>query len=138
MSLYGATFAHKLIERGDYEEAVAEAGKHIRREPDSPEPYHDRARALAFLGRYDESLADYQKALDLDREEGILHDGEIDDGIFSTVLAYSRTRASAEEQVATLSRYQELLPKGTHLPEAEEWAQRFRGLLKTTWTKPRD
>ncbi len=138
MSLYGATFASKLMERGDYEEAVAEATKHVRREPESPEPYHDRARAFSLLARYDESLADYKKAVELDGQEGILHEGELDDGLFSTVLAYSKLKTSPEEQVAILARYKELAPQGAHAAEAEEWAQRFRGLLKTTWTKPRD
>lgn len=138
MSLYGISFAQKLIDRGDYEEAVVEAGRHLEREPDSPEPYHDRARARALLGRHEEALADYARAIELDREAQILHDGELDDGLFSLVLAYSRSRATLAEQLAALQRYRELLPAGAHGREAEEWALRLQGKLKTSFVKPRD
>ena len=50
---YGVTFAQKLIQQGNYEEAILAANKHLVQDPASPEPYHDRARALAGLGRAD-------------------------------------------------------------------------------------
>jgi tetratricopeptide (TPR) repeat protein len=138
MSQYGVTFAQKLIQHGDCEQAVVEAEKHMRLEPDSPEPYHDRARALASLGRYEEAVADYARAIELDRIEQILHDGEVDDGLFSTILAWCQALPGEAERLAVLGRYQALLPGGSHRDEAAEWALRFQGKLKTTFVKPRE
>lgn len=140
---YGVTFAQKHLQRGDYEKAVAAAEQHAQQDPESPEPFHDRARALALLGRHEEAVADYARAIERDRAEQLLQDWEVDDGLFSTVLAWAQGAAgaapgAAEEQLRILSRYRELLPAGNHLQEAEEWSLRFRGLLKTTFVKPRD
>lgn len=138
MSLYGVTFAQKLLSRGQYEEAIKEATAHARREPESPEPYHDRARAYGLLNRYQEAYEDYQTAIELDRVEQILPDHEIDDGVFSLLIAWAQSLPSKEEQIATVRRYPTLLPQGSHLAEAHEWEQRFAGLLKSTWAKPQD
>jgi tetratricopeptide (TPR) repeat protein len=135
---YGVTFAQKLIQHGDYLAAVAAAEEHARKDPQSPEPYHDRARALSFLGRYAESVTDYARAIELDQQEQLLPDWEVDDGLFSTVLAWAQAGAAVAEQQEILHRYAALLPSGRHLREAEEWSLRFRGLLKTTFIKPRD
>ncbi|MCS6912095.1 MAG: tetratricopeptide repeat protein [Myxococcales bacterium] len=138
MSQYGMTFAQKLIQHGEFAAAVEEASRHAAREPDSPEPFHDRARALSALGRYEEAVADYARAIELDRVEQILHDGEVDDGLFSTIIAWCQSLSSQEEKLAVLSRYEQLLPGGAHRQDAAEWALRFRGQLPTTWSKPRD
>lgn len=135
---YGVTFAQRLIQRGEYEEAVAAADKHAAQDPESPEPAHDRARALSLLGRFAESVAAYELALQLDRSEQMLPDWEVDDGLFSTVVAWGQSLGSESERLAALERYQALLPQGRHLQEASDWALRFRGLLPTTFVKPRD
>jgi tetratricopeptide (TPR) repeat protein len=135
---YGVTFAQKLLQRGDYEQAVVAAEQHAARDPQDPEPHHDRARALAALGRYEEAVQDYGRAIELDREAAVLPDWEVDDGLFSTVIAWGQALAGADEKLRALGRYKELLPQGSHLAEAEEWALRFRGLLPTTFIKPRD
>lgn len=135
---YGVTFAQKHLQRGDYKEAVEAATQHAAQDTTSPEPYHDRARAHALLENYEQSIADYQKALELDREEQILQDWEVDDGLFSTVLSWAQAQREEAKQLAVLAHYAKLLPKGRHVREAEEWSQRFRGLLKTTFVKPRD
>lgn len=135
---YGVTFAQKLLQHGDYREAIAAATKHAAQDTTSPEPYHDRARAHALLEEYEQAVADYAQALELDKEEQILQDWEIDDGLFSTVLSWAQARKEVDEQLAVLRRYAELMPGGRHLREAEEWSLRFRGLLKTTFVKPRD
>jgi tetratricopeptide (TPR) repeat protein len=140
MSQYGVTHAQKLLQRGDFEPAIEEATRHAAREPESPEPYHDRARALSALGRHEEAVADYARAIALDRDERILPDGEADDGLFSTLIAWCQSLPEREQdaRLAILRRYEEILPDGLHRAEAAEWAQRFRGLLQTTWSKPRD
>ena len=63
---YGVTFAQKLIQQGNYEEAILAANKHLVQDPASPEPYHDRARALAGLGRFEEAVADYAQPGEVD------------------------------------------------------------------------
>jgi tetratricopeptide (TPR) repeat protein len=135
---YGVTFAQRLIQRGEYEEAVAAADKHAAQDPESPEPAHDRARALSLLGRFAESVAAYELALQLDRSEQMLPDWEVDDGLFSTVVAWGQSLGGESERLAALERYKALLPQGRHLQEASDWALRFRGLLPTTFVKPRD
>lgn len=137
MSQYGVTFAQKLLDHGDYDKAIVEAEAHMTREPDSPEPYHDRARARALLGQQEGALADYRRALELDQAAQILPEHELDDGLFSLLLGWSQKLSGAEQQVAVLARYREILPGGAHLQEVDEWSRRFRGLIKTSWTKPR-
>jgi tetratricopeptide (TPR) repeat protein len=135
---YGVTFAQKMLQHGDYKEAVAAATKHAAQDETNPEPYHDRARAHALLENYAESVEDYARALELDREEQILQDWEVDDGLFSTLLAWAQTQSAEDKKLTILARYASLLPAGRHIREAEEWSLRFRGLLKTTFVKPRD
>lgn len=135
---YGVTFAQKHIQRGEYEQALTAADKHAAQEPESPEPHHDRARALAFLGRYRESVEAYRAAIAADQVEQILQDWEVDDGLLSTVIAWAQATSGQDEQLRILSLYRELLPRGRHGQEADEWSQRFRGLLKTQFVKPRD
>lgn len=135
---YGVTFAQKLLLRGDYEQAAQAAEQHASRDPHDPEPHHDRARALAALSRNEEAVAEYARAIELDREAAVLPDWEVDDGLFSTVVAWGQELGGVDEKLRALGRYKELLPAGSHLAEAEEWALRFRGLLPTTFIKPRD
>lgn len=135
---YGVTFAQKHIQRGEYEQALEAADRHAAQDPDSPEPHHDRARALSLLGRYRESVDAYRTAIAADQVEQILQDWEVDDGLFSTVIAWAQATQGQDEQLRILSLYRQLLPAGRHGSEADEWSQRFRGLLKTTFVKPRD
>lgn len=135
---YGVTFAQKHLQHGEYQQAIAAAEKHAQQDPENPEPFHDRARAYALLGRHAEAVADYERAIELDKTEQVLQDWEIDDGLFSTLIAWAQSVTDQPEQLRILKRYAELIPGGRHLREAEEWALRFRGLLKTTFVKPRD
>lgn len=135
---YGVTFAQKHLQHGEYQQAIAAADKHAQQEPENPEPFHDRARAHALLNQHAEAVADYQRALELDKTEQVLQDWEVDDGLFSTLIAWAQAETDEAQQLRILKRYAELIPGGRHLREAEEWALRFRGLLKTTFVKPRD
>lgn len=136
---YGVTFAQKLIQQGNYEEAILAANKHLVQDPASPEPYHDRARALAGLGRFEEAVADYAQAIQRDETEHVLQDWEVDDGLFSLLVAWAQSlgeggKASAA-QVAIMERYAQLLPSGQHRADAADWILRFKGLLKSTFVK---
>ena len=135
---YGVTFAQRLIQRGEYEQAITAAIKHETQDAQNPEPHHDKARALSLLGRHEESVAAYARALELDVAEQMLPDWEVDDGLFSTVVAWGQALPGEADRLKALGRYQALLPAGRHIKEAEEWALRFRGLLPTTFVKPRD
>lgn len=136
---YGVTFAQKLIQQGNYEEAILAANKHLVQDPASPEPYHDRARALASLCRFEEAVADYAQAIQRDETEHVLQDWEVDDGLFSLLVAWAQSlgepgKASAA-QVAIMERYAQLLPSGQHRADAADWILRFKGLLKSTFVK---
>lgn len=137
---YGVTFAQKLIQRGEYEEAILAADKHALQDPENPEPYHDRARALAELGRFEASAADYERAIKLDQTEHVLQDWEVDDGLFSMLIAWAQSLGSSVQvqaaQVAVMERYLKLLPSGQHKTDAADWISRFKGLLKSTFVKP--
>lgn len=137
---YGVTFAQKLIQRGEYEQAIVAADKHAAQDPENPEPYHDRARARAELGRYEEAFADYRRAIQLDQTEHVLQDWEVDDGLFSMLIAWAQSLGSSVQaqsaQVQVMERYLQLLPNGQHKTETGEWILRFRGLLKSTFVKP--
>src|SRR5262249_1016379 len=135
---YGVTFAQRLIQRGDYEEAVAAADKHAAQDQESPEPHHDKARALSLLGRHEQAVAAYARALELEQAEQMLPDWEVDDGLFSTVVAWGQALTSEPDKLRALDHYGRLLPTGRHAADAKEWALRFRGLLPTTFVKPRD
>ena len=54
------------------------------------------------------------------------------------MIAWAQATSGQDEQLRILSLYRELLPRGRHGQEADEWSQRFRGLLKTQFVKPRD
>ena len=147
---YGVTFAQKLIQQGNYEEAILAANKHLVQDPASPEPYHDRARALAGLGRFEEAVADYAQAIQArqsgadaegqrDETEHVLQDWEVDDGLFSLLVAWAQSLGEAGKasaaQVAIMERYAQLLPSGQHRADAADWILRFKGLLKSTFVK---
>ena len=79
---YGISFAQKLLDAGKWDEAIAEATKASEREPDEPEPFFERATAYANLDRYVEAAADFERALELDREAGVLQSDFVDDAYF--------------------------------------------------------
>ena len=52
------------------------------------------AATTALIDRLADAVAAYERAITLDREEQILQDWEVDDGLFSTVIASSGAAAS--------------------------------------------
>lgn len=55
----------KAIDRGDYQHAIAHFDNAIRLCPDYPEAYNQRALAYYLLERYEQSIADCRKAVEL-------------------------------------------------------------------------
>jgi tetratricopeptide (TPR) repeat protein len=133
---YGISFAQKLLDAGKWDEAIAEATKASEREPDEPEPFFERATAYANLDRYVEAAADFERALELDREAGVLQSDFADDAYFSALLGAARAEP-VEAGVARLIRYAQVLPKGRHLSDAADWQKRLRGELQSQFVKER-
>ena len=136
---YGASRAAKLIDEGDYEAAVVAAGAEAARDPDDPEPLVLRATALGYLERHGEALADYGRALELDRAAQLLDEPLVDDACFSTILALARAEAqgSVDAGLRRLEEYRRLFPGGSHLGELPSWARVLRGDLPRELTKER-
>jgi tetratricopeptide (TPR) repeat protein len=137
VSVYGRSFASKLIQDGKLEEAVAAAGQAIAAEADNPEHFVDRATALSSLGRDREAAPDFRRALELDQAAQILETDLIDDAYFSSLLAAARAESSADAGCQLLAGYLETLPDGRHVNDVRDWSARLRGELRTEWTKER-
>src|SRR5438067_9666691 len=116
--IYGISFAAKLLESGRYEEAIAEATKAIAKEDDNPEHFFERASACAMVERFVEAVADYERALELDREERILDEDVVDDAYFSALLGAARGEP-LDAGLARLACYARAFPKGRHLRDAD-------------------
>ena len=69
---YGMTQTAKFIQEGRYDDAVAEATKLYARDEENPEPLVERAEAYSLLGRYLDAVADLERAIELDKEAGVL------------------------------------------------------------------
>ncbi len=136
---YGSTRAATLLRLGKFEEAIAAATEDFAREDDNPEHLFERARAAVALERFDDALADLDKALALDEEAAVLDRDEVDDAYFSALLAAARKTAARapEEGVAQLQRYGKVWPAGSHGRDVVEWTRRLRGEVRTAWTKER-
>jgi tetratricopeptide (TPR) repeat protein len=134
---YGRSFANKLIQDGKYDEAIESASKAITLEDDNPEHYADRAAAFVLLGRDAEAVTDFVRALELDEAAQVLETDLIDDAYFSALLAVARTQDVAAG-CRTLAGYAAVLPKGRHLADADSWARRLRGELKSEFVKVRE
>ena len=128
---YGMTFAAKLIQQGNYAEAVEEATRAVMRDEEDPAPLVDRASAHAWLEQYAEAVKDLEKALELDKEAGVLEIDTVDDAYFSALLGAARAeaRTSVETATSTLARYRSVLPSGRHLDDADAWPERLRSML---------
>jgi tetratricopeptide (TPR) repeat protein len=135
VSVYGRSFASKLIQDGKYEDAITEATKAIALEDDNPEHYADRATACVQLGRDLEAVSDFKKALELDEVTQILETDLIDDDMFSALLAAARAEKDTDKGCALLASYRDTLPKGRHVADVDTWTQRLRGTLQTSWSK---
>lgn len=66
------------LQKGRYEQAVADFTKALELMPGTAEAYSGRARALEKLKRYDQALADYTKLIDLDLRSPSAHVGRGD------------------------------------------------------------
>ena len=136
---YGQSFALKHLSDGRYDEALAEADKQIAADPKDPEPVLDRAQILMALERFEDTVAEVERALELDRAAEVLDDSVVDDTLFSTLVAWGRTVADSDPKraAALFDIYKKLVPQGVHKGEAAEWARRFQG-ERRMWVKEQE
>ena len=136
---YGMSRAAVLNEAGDFEAAVQAATEELARERGNSEHWWDRATALASLERYDEAVADFEQAKQLDAKTSVLDDDMLDDAYFSALLGAARATAAGDVAAgcAKLDRYATLFPSGRHVDDARDWQKRLRGELKSHFVKER-
>ena len=129
-----------LNDAGEFEAAVQAATEEIAREPLNSEHLWDRGSALASLERYDEAVADFERAKDVDTKSAMLDDDMLDDAYFSALLGAARAAAAGDVAAgcAKLERYVGTYPSGRHVKDAEDWQKRLRGELKSHFVKQRD
>lgn len=132
---YGISFAAKAIAAGNFPEAIVQATSAIERDETDPEAFFERATAYAWMDRYLEAVFDFEHAIDLDTEAGILETDAVDDAFFSALLGAAQKESSIVDGVKHLDRYPAVLPKGRHLQDAIDWTRRLRGELKSTFIK---
>jgi tetratricopeptide (TPR) repeat protein len=136
---YGMSRAAVLNEAGDFEAAVQAATEELARERGNSEHWWDRATALASLERYDEAVADFEQAKQVDAKTSVLDDDMLDDAYFSALLGAARATAAGDVAAgcAKLERYATLFPSGRHVDDARDWQKRLRGELKSHFVKER-
>jgi tetratricopeptide (TPR) repeat protein len=136
---YGQSRAAVLNDAGEFEAAVQAATEEIAREAQNSEHFWDRGTALASLERYEEAVADFERAKALDAKTMVLDDDMLDDAYFSALLGAARAEAKddVERGCARLGRYREVFPAGRHVGDAEDWQKRLRGELKSHFVKER-
>ncbi|MDZ4696453.1 MAG: tetratricopeptide repeat protein [Deltaproteobacteria bacterium] len=132
---YGVSFAARAITAGNFPEAIVQATAAIQRDDTDPEAWFERATAYAWMDRNLEAVSDFEHAIELDTEAGILETDAVDDAFFSALLAAAQKEASIIDGVKHLERYTAVVPKGRHVQDAVDWARRLRGELKSTFIK---
>jgi tetratricopeptide (TPR) repeat protein len=130
---YGMSFAVELMERGQYEEAIEAATSAMEGARSNPEPFADRAAAYDYLERYAEAVADLEQALRLNAAQPVIDHDNLDDAFFSALVGAAKIDAetSVAAGVARLARYPQVLPRGRHVQDSEDWRKRLRGELKS-------
>jgi tetratricopeptide (TPR) repeat protein len=136
---YGQSFVMKLLSQDKLDEALAEAERAVTQDPEDPEVMFDRAQVHLALEHWEAGVADVEHALELDRTAHILDDSELDDALFSALVAWGRQVAESDRPRALtiLERYLGLFPKGGHHKDYEEWKRRLGGEQRTSWTRTR-
>ncbi|HET6148007.1 MAG TPA: tetratricopeptide repeat protein [Polyangia bacterium] len=134
---YGALFSTQLVRDGRYAEAIETASREIATQPDEPEAFFNRGQALTLLGRFDEAVADYERALTLDDSASAVDPESIDDELFFALRSAAEARkADPAEAIGTLERYRQILPHGRHVDDIAKWRDSFNG-VETVWVRER-
>lgn len=134
---YGMSFAKSLIEKGDYEEAVAAATTEIDEGRGGPEPYFDRATAHDLLEAYTDAAADFEAAIRINTVQKEIDPFSLDDAYFSALVSAAQGEAEVARGLVHLARYRATLPRGAHVEESVTWEKRLRGELPSLLDKTR-
>jgi tetratricopeptide (TPR) repeat protein len=134
---YGKSVAATLIEREDFDGAIAAATAALGVEPADSEHWLDRANAYAAVERYGEAVADFEEARRRDVKLQVLDDDMLDDSYFSALLGAARQEKDVSVGCALLDRYRQHFPDGRHGKDASDWQKRLRGELKSHFVKER-
>ncbi|MGZ3425083.1 MAG: hypothetical protein ACXVCV_00475 [Polyangia bacterium] len=129
--------ASVLFDAGEFEAALQAATEESAREQENSEHLWDRAQALAALERYDEAVADFERAKLIDVKTSVLDDDMLDDAYFSALLGAARAAGDAAAGCVKLERYATQFPSGRHVQDAIDWQKRLRGELKSHFVKER-
>lgn len=121
------------MEKGQYEEAIDAATSAMVGAASNPEPFAERAAAYDYLERYAEAVGDLEQALKLNAAQPVIDQDNLDDAFFSALVGAAKLDAetSVAMGVARLARYPQVLPKGRHVQDSEDWRKRLRGELKS-------
>jgi tetratricopeptide (TPR) repeat protein len=137
MGNYGKSRAAVLIDANEFEAAAQAATEEMAREPHNSEHLWDRGSALASLERYDEAVADFERAKVVDAKTAVLDEDMLDDAYFSALLGAARALGDVAAGCAKLERYLTLYPSGRHVQDMSDWQKRLRGELKSHFVKER-
>src|SRR5581483_2307393 len=108
---YGALFSSKLVVDGRLAEAVDTAPQETVSQPDEPAAFFNQGKTLEALERFEEAVADYEKALAMDDSASSVDPETIDDEIFFALRrAADSQRGDPAAAVRTLERYRQVLP----------------------------
>ena len=126
---YGGSFAQRLIDQGEFEQAIVVATREATKDPADPEPIFDRAIALSAQNRYVEATADFERALALDEAAQVLELDFVDDAVFGSLLGEARQQAASDlpTALARLAHYSVMFPKGRHLADIARLSKELRG-----------
>jgi hypothetical protein len=126
---YGGSFAQRLIDQGQFDEAVESANTAIARDADDPEPLVDRAMAYLGLDRFADAVGDLEAALKLDVAAQVLETDFVDDTLFTALLGDARKLSSTDRSaaVARLSHYSTIFPRGRHAADVTRFTAQLRG-----------
>ena len=97
-------------------------------------------RRWRALERYDEAVADFERAQEVDAKTSVLDDDMLDDAYFSALLGAARAAAASDvaagcAQLGAL--HDALSRRGGTSSDAGDWQKRLRGELKSTFVKER-
>jgi tetratricopeptide (TPR) repeat protein len=116
---YGITFSKKLCDQGRYDEAVREAEKAMAQNDEDPQAVYDRGAALYCLGRYEDAVRDFARAIELEAAADVMEEGVLDDDLFECLRKWAESQPKGARDI--LARYAQLMPSGNHLPDVGKW-----------------
>ena len=134
---YGRLLSTKLVSEGRWDEALAAATREIATDPDEPEAFFNRGQAHAGLHRWEEAVADYERAQRMDASDSALDPETVDDELFFALRTWAdQEKADATRAAGIIGRYPAILPQGRHVDDVAKWIDKWRG-VEAVWYRER-